>query len=64
MTSERRVAAILSADIEGYSRFMADDEDATVRTLRSWREPVATRITEHRGNLAVFTGDNFLALRG
>jgi TolB-like protein/class 3 adenylate cyclase len=58
---ERRLAAILSADVAGYSRLMAEDEDATVRTLRAWREQVAALIVEHRGRLADFTGDNFLA---
>jgi class 3 adenylate cyclase len=59
--ADRRLAAILSADVAGYSRLMADDEDATVRTLRAWREQVAALIAEHRGRLADFTGDNFLA---
>ena len=59
--ADRRLAAILSADVAGYSRLMADDEDATVRTLRAWREQVSALITEHRGALADFTGDNFLA---
>ena len=59
--AERRLAAILSADVAGYSRLMADDEDATVRALRATREQVAALIAEHRGRLADFTGDNFLA---
>ncbi|HEY8120858.1 MAG TPA: adenylate/guanylate cyclase domain-containing protein [Myxococcota bacterium] len=59
--ADRRLAAILSADVAGYSRLMADDEDATIRTLRAWREQVATLIAEHRGRLVDFTGDNFLA---
>jgi TolB-like protein/class 3 adenylate cyclase len=59
--ADRRLAAILSADVSGYSRLMADDEDATVRTLRAWREQVSALIAEHRGRLADFTGDNFLA---
>jgi TolB-like protein/class 3 adenylate cyclase/cytochrome c-type biogenesis protein CcmH/NrfG len=61
---ERRLLAILSGDVAGYSRLMADDEDATVRTLRAWREQVAGLVTEHRGQLADFTGDNFLASFG
>ena len=36
--AERLLAAILSADVAGYSRLMADDEDSTVRALRAWRE--------------------------
>ncbi len=58
---ERRLAAILSADVAGYSRLMAEDEDGTVRTLRAWREQVSALVAEHRGRLADFTGDNFLA---
>ena len=34
---KRKLAAILSADVEGYSRLMDDDEEATVRTLTSYR---------------------------
>ncbi len=46
-TVERKLAAILSADVVGYSRLMADDEDATVRTLTAYREQIATLIREH-----------------
>jgi adenylate cyclase len=60
----RRLAAILSADVAGYSRLMAEDEEATVRMLRAWREQVGALVTEHRGRLADFTGDNFLASFG
>ncbi len=63
-TPERRLLAILSGDVAGYSRLMADDEDATVRTLHAWREQVSTLVGEHRGQLADFTGDNFLASFG
>jgi adenylate cyclase len=59
--TERKLLAILSADVVGYSRLMADDEGATVRTVSSYREQVATLIGESRGRLADFTGDNFLA---
>jgi TolB-like protein/class 3 adenylate cyclase len=58
---ERRLAAILSADIAGYSRLIGADEEGTVRTLSAWREQVAALVREHRGRLADFTGDNFLA---
>ena len=37
---ERHLAAILSADVVGYSRLMAEDEDATVRTLGAYREEI------------------------
>jgi adenylate cyclase len=58
---ERRLAAILSADIVGYSRLMSDDEDSTVRTLRAYRDQIDALVREHRGRLVDFSGDNFLA---
>ncbi len=57
----RKLAAILSADVVGYSRLMAEDEDATVRTLAAYREEVALLVRQHRGRVVDFTGDNFLA---
>ena len=59
--SERRLAAIVSADVVGYSRLMAEDEDATVRTLTAYREQVGSLVREHRGRLVDFSGDNFLS---
>ncbi len=59
--AERRLAAILSADIVGYSRLMAEDDAATVRTVTAYREEVGLHVRQHRGRLADFTGDNFLA---
>ncbi len=59
--TERRLAAVLHADVVGYSRLMAEDEAATVRTLRAYREQIGALIGEHRGRLADFSGDNFLA---
>ncbi len=44
---ERKLAAILSADAVGYSRLMAEDEAATIRTLTAYREQVATLVREH-----------------
>ncbi len=47
MTEEgfkRKLTAILSADVVGYSRLMADDEEATVRTLTTYREVMTTLI--------------------
>jgi adenylate cyclase len=58
---ERKLAAILSADVVGYSRLMAEDEEATVRTLIAYREEIALLVRQHRGRVADFTGDNFLA---
>ena len=57
----RRLAAILSADIVGYSRLMAEDEVATVRTLTSYRAVMTTLVGGHRGRVVDFVGDNMLA---
>lgn len=59
--SERRLAAILSADIAGYSRLMADDEEATIAMVTARRQQVGLLLEQRRGRLVDFTGDNFLA---
>jgi adenylate cyclase len=64
MTDEgfkRKLTAILSADVEGYSRLMGDDEDATIRTLTAYRELMSTLIQKHRGRVVDSPGDNLLA---
>ncbi len=43
MSMERKLTAILSADVKGYSRLMGVDEEATVCTLTAYREVMATR---------------------
>ncbi len=58
---EHKLAAILSADIVGYSRLMAEDEDETVRRLGAYRTEITNLVGEHRGRVVDFTGDNFLA---
>jgi adenylate cyclase len=58
---KRKLTAILSADVEGYSRLMGDDEDATIRTLTSYRELMSTLIQKHRGRVVDSPGDNLLA---
>lgn len=58
---ERRLAAILSADVVGYARLMAEDEEATVQAVRACREQIELLLREHHGRLVDFTGDNFLA---
>src|SRR5439155_1133862 len=60
-TVERKLAAILSADVEGYSRLMGENEVATVRTLTAYREVMATLIRERRGRVVDASGDNLLA---
>ncbi len=58
---KRKLTAILSADVEGYSRLMGDDEEATVRTLTAYREVLSTLIQQHNGKVLDSPGDNLLA---
>jgi adenylate cyclase len=60
-TVERRLAAIFSADVAGYSRLMGEDEVATVRTLTAYREVMSALIQQHRGRVVDSPGDNILA---
>ncbi|MBW2279291.1 MAG: tetratricopeptide repeat protein [Deltaproteobacteria bacterium] len=57
---ERRLSAILSADVFGYSRLMADDEEATVRALNLARAEVSRLVAVHHGRVVDFRGDDFL----
>src|ERR1051325_814881 len=58
---ERRLAAILAADVAGYSRLMGVDEEGTLRQLKAHRkELVDLKITEHRGRVVKTTGDGML----
>src|SRR5210317_2380182 len=64
MTQEgfkRKLTAILSADAVGYSRLMAEDEAATVKTIASYREIMSSLIKQHRGRVVDSPGDNLLA---
>jgi adenylate cyclase len=58
---ERKLAAILSADVEGYSRLMGDDEPATVRAITEYRAVVASAVAHHSGRVVDAPGDNVLA---
>ena len=58
---KRKLTAILSADVEGYSRLMAEDEEATVRTITTYREVMTALIQQHRGKVVDSPGDNLLA---
>jgi len=58
---ERKLAAIFSADVKGYSRLMGEDEEATIRTLTAYREVMTTLIQAHRGRVVDSPGDNLLA---
>jgi class 3 adenylate cyclase len=57
---KRKLAAILSADVEGYSRLMDDDEEATVRTLTSYRTAISDLVQQFRGRVVDTPGDNIL----
>ncbi len=48
---QRRLAAILAADAVGYSRLMGVDEEATLRTLKSYREIIDRLIVRHEGRI-------------
>jgi adenylate cyclase len=58
---ERRLAAILSADVKEYSRLMGADEVATVAMLTVYREAMTALISQHRGRVVDSPGDNLLA---
>lgn len=58
---KRKLTAILSADVEGYSRLMGDDEEATVQTITAYREVVTTLIQQHNGKVVDSPGDNLMA---
>ena len=57
----RKLAAILSADVQGYSRLMGEDEDGTVRRLAAYRGVMSDFIGKHRGRVVDSPGDNLLA---
>ena len=60
MTKEgwkRKLTALLSADVEGYSRLMGDDEEATILTLTSYREVMTALIQQHDGRVVDSPGD-------
>ncbi len=58
---QRRLAAILSADVAGYSRLMGDDEVATIRTLSEYRAAISEIVAAHNGRIVDMPGDNLLA---
>ena len=58
---ERKLAAIFSTDVKGYSRLMGDDEEATIQTLKTYREVITTLIEQHHGRVVDSPGDNLPA---
>ncbi|MFT5114079.1 MAG: adenylate cyclase [Parasphingorhabdus sp.] len=59
-TARRTLAAVVAADIVGYSRLMGIDEDHTIATLRNYRETIFQPLMEkHHGRLANTAGDSY-----
>jgi adenylate cyclase len=58
---KRKLTAILSADVKGYSRLMSEDEVGTIHTLNAYKEVMAGLIQHHRGRVVDAPGDNVLA---
>jgi len=60
--TQRRLAAILAADVAGYSRLMGADEEGTLAALKAIRRELGDpKIAEHRGRIVKTTGDGLLA---
>jgi adenylate cyclase len=58
---KRKLTAILSADVKGYSRLMGENEAETVKTLTAYRKIMRELIQQHRGRVIDSPGDNILA---
>ena len=62
MAATRRLAAIIAADVAGYSRLMGADEEGTLAALKAIRRELGDpKIKEHRGRIVKTTGDGMLA---
>jgi len=59
--AKRKLTAILSADVKGYSRLMGEDELATVNTLKKYREIISSQVNQYNGRVVDSPGDNLLA---
>jgi adenylate cyclase len=58
---KRKLAAILSADVKGYSKLMGEDEEWTLRTLNTYKGLIRNLVGEHRGRIVGGAGDSILA---
>src|ERR1700720_3452701 len=58
---DRKLTAILCADVHGYGRLMGEDEGATHRTLTSYRKLIDSLIDQHHGRFVNSAGDSVLA---
>jgi class 3 adenylate cyclase len=59
--TQRKLTAILSADVKGYSKLMGDDDESTVSTITAYREIIADLIQNNQGRVVDTPGDNILA---
>ena len=62
MAVQRRLAAILAADVAGYSRLMGDDERNTMNTLNAYRDVFRKHVSNHEGRLVDTAGDSVLGV--
>jgi adenylate cyclase len=60
MTAARRLAAILTADVAGYSRLMGEDEAGTAKAVREHREAARPIVADHGGRIVKTTGDDVM----
>ena len=58
---KRKLTAILSANVKGYSRLTGEDDEATVRTITAYREIITDVVQKYRGRVVDSPGDNILA---
>lgn len=58
---KRKLAAILSTDVEGYSRLMSEDDVGTIRTVNVYKEVMTKLIRQYSGRVVDSPGDNLLA---
>jgi len=58
---KRKLTAILSADVKGYSRLMGEDEEGTIRTLNIYKEVITNLVKQQHGRVVDSPGDNLLA---
>ena len=59
--TQRKLTAILSADVKGYSKLMDDDDESTVTTITAYRKIISEYIDKHQGRVVDTPGDNILA---
>jgi adenylate cyclase len=58
---QRKLKAIFSADVHGYSKLMGDDDEYTVNLITNYREIMEGLIEQHQGRVVDAPGDNILA---